>query len=146
MDASLAPGGLLVGQLVDEHQRPIPDAAVTVLSVGRPVAETRTDSHGAFAVKGLRGGVHQVAAAETLTTFRLWATGTAPPNAQESLRIVRGADAVRGQWGPPSFLGGVIEHTKVWATNPFIVGGVVATAIAVPVAIHNLDDDDWPSS
>jgi hypothetical protein len=32
------------------------------------------------------------------------------------------------------------------ATNPFLVGGIIATAVAVPVIIHNTGDDDPPHS
>jgi hypothetical protein len=54
-------------------------------------------------------------------------------------------DVVRGQWGPPpgnEFL----QRAKVWATNPFVVGGIIAAAVAIPVAIHNADNDGGPSS
>ena len=35
-----------------------------------------------------------------------------------------------------------MNTAKSWATNPWVVGGVIAAAIAVPVILHNTDDKD----
>lgn len=139
-DIALAPGGLLVGQVLDESMQPVRGAKIAIQAGGQTAASTVTDADGVFAVAGLRGGVHQVVAGESMENCRLWASGTAPPRAAAHLRFVPGqGNVVRGQWGPPS------ASWKAWATNPWViggVGGVVATAIAVPVVLHNIDDDD----
>lgn len=140
-DIALAPGGLLVGQVLDETMHPVRGTSIAIQVEGKTAASTVTDAHGVFAVAGLRGGVHQVATEDSMENYRFWAPGTAPPQAAANLRFVPGqASVVRGQWGPPSnsFAG----NAKAWATNPWIVGGVVATAIAVPVILNNVDDDD----
>jgi hypothetical protein len=132
---------LLVGQVLDKTMQPVPGTAIAIQVERKTAASTVTDANGVFAVAGLRGGVHQVATGDAVENFRFWAPGTAPPQAATNLRFVPGqAQVVRGQWGPPANSFG--NNAKAWATNPWIVGGVVATAIAVPVIIHNVDDDD----
>jgi hypothetical protein len=142
-DVALGPGGLLTGRVWDADRQPRSGFDVAILADGRTVATTRTDANGVYAVNGLRGGVHQVVTPETSQVLRLWADGTAPPRAAGSADIVCGEDIVRGQWGghTPYF-----HKAAMWATNPFLVGAIVATAVAVPVIIHNTDDDDAPHS
>jgi hypothetical protein len=136
-DIALAPGGLLVGQVLDEKMQPVSGAKIAIQSDGRTAASTVTDADGVFAVAGLRGGVHQVVTDKGSQNCRFWAPGTAPPRAVANLRFVPGQDhVVRGQWGPPS------SSWKDLATNPWVITGFVATAIAVPVVLHNIDDDD----
>ena len=137
-DVALGPDGLLTGQLLDEHLRPIADAAVTIQAKEQTIATTRTDANGAFAVAGLHGGMHQISTAETTRVYRLWSPGTAPPLAAPTAQIVSGPDVVRGQWGG----GGMLDQMKVLATNPFVVGGVIAAAVAIPVIINNTDDSN----
>ncbi|MEX0612738.1 MAG: hypothetical protein WD738_12600 [Pirellulales bacterium] len=142
-DVALGPGGLLVGQIVDESMQPMREAAVAIQVDGQTTAATTTDANGVFAVSGLRGGLHQIATGDAIENCRLWAPGTAPPRAESSLRFIPGrGDIVRGQWGPPPSYDSMMAHAKAWATNPWVIGGVVATAIAVPVLLHNLDDED----
>lgn len=141
-DVELAYGGLLIGRLSDTNGRPLPGAPVSLISAGKTLATTQTDGEGVFAVAKLRGGVHEIATAENVEVCRLWAHGTAPPGAPQSVEVVASGDLLRGQYGPPPG-NRFIKKAKIWATNPFIVGGVVAAAIAIPVA---LSDDDGPHS
>jgi hypothetical protein len=138
-DVALTQGGLLVGQIVDDKMKPMADKEVVVQVDGRTTATTTTDANGVFAVTGLRGGVHQVIVDNSTENARLWAPGTAPPQAASHMRFVPGrGDVVRGQWGPPP----AYNSMAAFATNPWVIAGVVATAIAVPIVLHNLDDDD----
>ena len=141
-DVELAYGGLLVGRTLDANGRPVAGSAVSILSNGRKLAATRTDADGVFAVAKLRGGVHEIATADSVQLCRLWANGTAPPRTPQSIDVVSGEDVVRGQWGPPPG-NRLLQKAKVWATNPLVIGGVVAAAIALPIA---LSDDDGPHS
>ncbi len=141
-DVELKYGGLLIGRLLDANGRPHPDAEVSVLTAGKTLATTRTDAEGVFAVSKLRGGVHEIQTAENVQVCRLWAHDTAPPGVAKSIDVVSGDDVVRGQYGPPPG-NRMLKKAKVWATNPFIVGGVVAAAVAIPVA---LSDNDGPHS
>lgn len=139
-DVELGQGGLLLGQVLDAEAQPLVDSQVTVMAGSQPVATAQTDDNGVFAVTGLRGGMHQLDAGESRQFCRLWSPGTAPPAAESALQMVAGGDTIRGQWGPPPG-NGFLQNAKVWATNPFVVGGIVAAAVAIPVAIHNSDDD-----
>jgi Carboxypeptidase regulatory-like domain len=142
-DVALGPGGLLTGRVLDERLRPLVDADVAIQSDGRTVASTHADASGVFAITGLRGGVHQVVTPEASQFVRLWADGTAPPRAARSAEIVCGRDVVRGQWGGHT---PYLHQAAMWATNPFLVGGVIAAAVAIPIIIHNTDNDHPPHS
>ena len=142
-DVELAYGGLLVGRFVDANGRPLAGANVSILTTsGNALASTRTDSDGVFAVARLRGGVHQITTADTVQLCRLWANGTAPPRSPQSVEVVAGSGVIRGQWGPPPG-NHLIKKFKVLATNPFVIGGIAAAAVAIPIA---LSDDDGPHS
>ena len=141
-DVELAEGGVLVGRLLDADGRPMTNAAVSLLVGDDLVAQTRSDADGIFAVASLRGGVHQIVTAEASQLCRLWAHGTAPPRAAQSIDVVTSSDVVRGQWGGPPHHP-FLRKAKHWATNPFVIGGVAAAAVAVPIA---LSDDDGPHS
>jgi hypothetical protein len=141
-DVELSNGGLLIGRLLDANGRPLTDADVSVATGGKQLATTRTDVEGVFAVSKLRGGVHEISTSDNVQVCRLWAPGTAPPRVPKSIDLISGPDAVRGQYGPPPG-NRMLREAKVWATNPWIVGGVVAAAVAIPVA---LSDNDGPHS
>jgi hypothetical protein len=130
VDVALRDGGVLVGQVVSPQGKGVADTQVTVRHLDKNLTTTKSGQEGYFAVKGLRGGVYQLVADEGQGVYRFWSPGTAPPNAQEGAVLVAGKPIVRGQ---PN--GGA--HWKTWLTNPLVIAGVVATAVAVPVAIHN---------
>jgi hypothetical protein len=127
-DVALRDGGVLVGQVVDPQGAAKVGSSVTISFDGQTIASTNTGSDGYFAVKGLRGGVHQVATTEGQGAYRLWAAGTAPPAAQEGVLVVAGNDLARGQ---QTGGGGL----KTFLSNPLVIAGIVATSVAVPVAV-----------
>ena len=127
-DVALGPGGYLSGQLMDSHGVPLAKVLVSLQDdQGREVASVTTDEQGRFAVQGVRGGVHQLVTPQGRWFYRLWTPETAPPSAQQGALMVTGDETVRGA-APHSGL-------KFWYTNPLVIGGLVATAIAVPVAL-----------
>jgi hypothetical protein len=134
-DVALQEGGVLVGQVVDPQGAVKANVPVSVSQEGQVVVETKSGADGYFAVKGLRGGVHQVAAAEGQGVYRLWVAGTAPPAAQEGILVVSGSDVTRGQAGGGGGL-------KTFLANPLVIAAIVATAVAVPLAIHNSHSSD----
>ena len=130
----------------------VPLAKVPVLLQGRDfqgrdreIAQAMTDANGNFAVRGLRGGVSQLAAGGSQEIFRLWKPGTAPPLAREGVLLVVDRRTVRGQCGGPQCgvptscgpSPGLCKGMSHWLANPWVVTGIVATSVAVPVAIHN---------
>jgi hypothetical protein len=142
-DVALGPGGLLTGQLLDANLRPAPDVSVAIQCDEQTIATTHSDANGVFAVAGLRGGIHRITTPEASQVYRFWATGTAPPRAATSAQVVSGTEIVRGQWGGHT---PYLHQAAMMATNPFLVAAVVATAVAIPVVIHNVNNDHPPNS
>jgi hypothetical protein len=134
VDVALMDGGVLVGQVVDSQGSGIENAPVLLRHEGKSLATPRTGSQGYFALKDLRPGVYQLASAKSEGAYRLWAPGTAPPTAQKGALLVANDGVARGQLGQ----GGL----KVLLANPWVAAAIVATAVAVPVAIHNSNRHD----
>lgn len=126
IDIELRKGGLLLGQVVEADGKPVAETTVSLRRLGSEVATTVTDRSGYFFVKGLRGGSYEITTDRTRGIYRLWAPNTSPPGAQRGALIVVGGRQVRGQQGPIWY----------WLGNPWVIAGVVAAAVAVPVAIH----------
>jgi hypothetical protein len=123
-DVALNDGGILYGQVVDLRGAAVTGVPVSVKAQDRDVAAATTNTEGRFAVSGLRGGVYHVAAADGHGVYRLWSPGTAPPSAQNNA-IVYTQD---------------VEHrstVKMFFSNPVVIAALVATAIAVPLALSN---------
>jgi len=154
IDVALADGGLLIGQVVDPQGSALPKVPVSLRNGNRQIAAAETDANGQFAVRGIPGGVYQAVAAGGHATFRLWAPGTAPPSSRRSLLLIAGQRAVRGQCSEPGCgeCGECDEppceprcgRLAFLLANPWVVAGIVATAVAVPVAIHNSDRPSSP--
>ena len=96
-DVALGPGGLFRGQLVDRQGSGLSGATVTVSRRGREVASGITDDDGNFAITKLRGGVYQVQTGQVTGIYRLWASRSAPPSAQQSVLLVTDPFVARGQ-------------------------------------------------
>jgi len=151
-DVALRPGGVLVGQVTDQQGAVRAGTPVSIWQNEREVVTTATDANGIFAAQGLRGGQYQVLTPQGQALYRLWAPETAPPAATDSVVVVTGQDLVRGQWAPtvgtPSWAAGYGGRWLDWVrSHPYITAGVVAAAIAAPIAVAATDDDDdGPSS
>ncbi|MBN2022403.1 MAG: carboxypeptidase regulatory-like domain-containing protein [Pirellulales bacterium] len=127
IDVGLHKGGVLLGQVVDAQGVPQAKVPVTLLDKDRPLVRTATDASGYFVVAKVPSGTYRVVADQTQGIYRLWAPETAPPAAQQGALLVIGHGPVRAQQGPIAY----------WLGNPWVIAGLVATAVAVPVAIHN---------
>jgi len=141
-DVALRDGGHLTGQVLDAAGTPVVETAVALVDRGRVLASTQTGTDGRFAIAGVKAGVCEVATTEGVTVCRLWAPQTAPPSAQKDALVIHGDKVVRGGDGcntcPPG--GGVGQGGVIrFLSNPWVLGGIVAAAIAIPLA---LDDDD----
>ncbi len=141
-DVALRPGGVLVGQVIDPQGAVQPGSVVSIQHHGQEVVRTTTDTNGIFAAQGLRGGQYNLVTQDGQSFCRLWAADTAPPAASDSAVVVTDQDVVRGQWGATQ--GGLwLDWVR---SHPYITAGVVAAAIATPIAIAASDDDDGPNS
>ena len=129
IDVALHEGGVLVGQIVDEQGASASGSLGSIQQNGQHLAQTITDTDGRFVVRGLQGGVYQIATAQGGGLYRFWAPNPAPPSAQPGVLVVNGKGVVRGAFG-----GCLLS----WLSNPWVIAGLVAAAIAIPLA---LDDD-----
>ena len=137
-------GNVLLGRVLDQQGALQAGLPVALYGSGQKLAEAKTDGKGFFAFSNLRGGVYQVTAGEeSVTAFRAWTPGTAPPAAQPGALVVTGQDLVRGQHYP-------IRHglgrLQFWLSHPCVIAGIIATAVIIPVAINNCDKDKEPGS
>lgn len=141
IDVELQSEGLLIGQLVAANGAPSEGTVVTLrLSDGRE-AVAKTNADGGFAFRGVRG-VAQLKSEKAAVVVRGWAQGSAPPSATPALLMVEGDAVARGQHYAGGGTQQMVTRGKSLLANPLFVAGVVGTAIAVPVAIANSDDDD----
>jgi hypothetical protein len=127
MDVALNDEGTLQGQVVDLQNRGQSGIPLVFRSQNRDVVQTVSADNGQFAVKNLNGGVYNISTANGDNTFRFWAPRTAPPNAANRAIVY-----VQNPGGPVA--GGGI---KAVLGHPLILPAVIATAIAVPVAISS---------
>ena len=141
IDIQLQHQGTLQGHVVDSQGRPV-DTHVAILKNGNLVSRTTTDQRGAFSITGLRGGVFQIKTQRGVGVYRLWTPNTAPPMARASLMLVDGP-VVRGQLlgGASGAGGGLLGNAALSPaiTTPAMVAGMIATAVAVPVATDSLN-------
>ena len=78
-DIALQKGGVLVGRLTDKEGN-LRDKQKIILRLDQEVvAEVTTGKNGQFQVKGLQGGIYEVASEHGAGSFRAWADDTAPP-------------------------------------------------------------------
>ncbi|MCX7427886.1 MAG: carboxypeptidase-like regulatory domain-containing protein [Planctomycetia bacterium] len=138
IDVGLHEGGLLFGQVVDAQGRPQAQLPVSLVQQDRVVTTATTDKSGYFLMPKVPAGTYRVVAAKTQGVYRLWAPKTAPPAAQPGAMLVVGQGPVRAQQGPVGY----------WLGQPWVIAGLIAAAIAIPVIIHNnqADKDSTPAS
>jgi len=127
VDVELSDGGLLSGQVIESAGMPPAGTRVSVRQMGLEVAATETDRTGNFQVRGLRAGPCEIVAGRAYGTFRLWAPDTAPPLARRSALVLATEGPIRANEGPIGY----------WLGKPWVIAGIVAVAVGVPVAIHN---------
>ncbi|MEE2780660.1 MAG: hypothetical protein VX431_00525 [Planctomycetota bacterium] len=98
-DIALQKGGVLVGRLTDKEGN-LRDKQKIILRLDQEVvAEVTTGKNGQFQVKGLQGGIYEVASEHGAGSFRAWADDTAPPSAKQFVVLIENDDVVRGQFG-----------------------------------------------
>jgi hypothetical protein len=131
-DVALDAGGRLRGQVVNVQGVPAAGATVWLRQAGLEPAETHTDALGRFSFGRLSGGLYQVLVGRQSRLVRVWAAGTAPPVAQDAALVVVGGDLARGQMPLEDF----------FASDAVVVTGLVAAAIALPIALHNSKDEE----
>ena len=134
-DVALQEGGTLLGQVVDRQGSPLVKVPVSLRSAAGELARVQTNSNGHFRFSGLRNGVYEVATPVGANVYRVWSHRAAPPAAQPQALVVVGNEVLRGQSGS--------RLMRTLRENPLIPIGLVAAAIAIPLAVV---DDDGPRS
>ncbi len=170
LDVALTSGGTLSGQVVDAQGKLIEGAVVAVRFQNRVVAKTTTDAEGRYAVRGLRGGIHQIETTQGRVAARFWTPETAPPAARPSALIVSDTNVIRAQCGEGcgSGDGRIVHRHGGWVQghsyrqggsclqqnndpccNPgptvdhgMLVTGLVIAGVVTAIAIAADDDDD----
>lgn len=141
VDVELQANGLLVGQLVDSQGRAL-SAAEIQLTSNQKKWNVLTDQQGRFQLEGMSGATYTVQSGQQVQLMRAWAPGTAPPSSAKGLLFVQNSDVILAQNCASPVCGSAVSKAKHPLANPWIIGGLVAAAVAIPVAIHNADDDD----
>ncbi len=151
-DVALVGAGDLMGQLIDAQGVPKAGMNVNLLLEQRLLGTATTDSQGNFAFRGVRGGVYQLATANNASVYRLWAPGTEPKGTSAKAQLIMGDTVVRGQcangycYEYQQCCRPGVGRAKFLLANPWVVSGIVATAVAIPVGIHNADNGSTPAS
>jgi hypothetical protein len=131
VDVALGRNGLLIGRVLNRRGQGVGGTSVTVVEGTTAVSQVTTDRAGHFHVAGLASGVHQLVTPNGHQICRLWRAEAAPPSAQPSVQFVIDDKVVAGQYSP----------LKCWLANPWVMGGIIAVAVAVPVAVYNNRQD-----
>jgi len=127
VDVALDEAGSLRGQVVDPQGKPVVGAGLSIHQLDRRIAATVSDQSGHFLVTGLRGGMYRIVAGEATGAYRFWAPDTAPPSARAEVLLVVDKQQVLGQ----------CRRLPQWLCNPWVVGGIVMAAVAIPIVVHN---------
>lgn len=140
-DIALQKGGVLVGRLTGKKGKLRAQQKIVIRQNGQLVEEITTGKNGQFKVKGLRGGIYEIASEHGVGGFRAWTVGTAPPSAKQFAVLIDSNEVVRGQWGwvpaPPTL-------PTIPAPN-FTVGewlGITAGVAGLAVGTIALIDSD----
>ena len=150
-DIALGNGGMFSGQLVDAQSVAKAGEKVMLLYESRPLITVATDERGNFRFPGLRGGMYQLVAAGSVENYRLWTPGTAPKGVPSRALVVCGDPIIRGaqpgyRYGYQQGLVPSLPPARFLLGNPWVVMGITATAVGVPVGIAAAEEDRPPAS
>lgn len=89
-----------------------------------------TDAAGQFVLPGVTAGIQRLTAEDAVLNCRIWTHAAAPPAAMDHVTLIADQTIVRGQ-----------QPFSAIFTNPLFIGLVIAAAVAIPIAVHNSQDD-----
>ena len=148
-DIAMTPKGQVMGTVTDAQGQPMAGKVVEFRATNGRTWRATSGKEGNFLISGLPGSVYQVVTGDSVRICRLWTAGTAPPSANSALLIVGDRAAVRGQpsrqgiGGPQQGLGNGLFGGAVTRgfSSPWVVGGILAAGLAVPIALATDRDD-----
>ena len=129
-DIALQRGGILVGRVIGNKGEPGDKQTIIIRQNNKLVAEVATGKNGQFMVKGLQGGIYEIASEQGSGNFRAWAADTAPPSAKQFALLIDSDDVVRGQWGWAPYPGSNLSIGQ-WIGISVGVAGLVVGTIAL---------------
>ena len=134
-DVALGPDGLLHGQIIDaapgNEENPV---EIILYQNQQLVAQVACDAKGRFCSEPIPTGMYTVVVSNHLgigpsVMVRIWAHGTAPPSAVESMVLSRAEYPIyRGQFDWPSI-------RSVLFRNHWVTAAAIGAAIAIPIAV-----------
>lgn len=145
VDVVLTSDGVLHGYVVNGAGVPMGNVQVTLTSPTGDVVSAESDEKGRFGFRGLQGAGYQLETEHGVVMCRAWTAKAAPPKSAATLLLVHDAELARGQWSAPPGVNSGVSRLKRAMTNPFFVATIVGAAVAIPVAIHNANQDDSSS-
>ena len=129
-DIALQRGGILVGRVIGKKGELGDKQTIVIRQNNKLVAEVATGKNGQFMVKGLQGGIYEIASEQGSGNFRAWAANTAPPSAKQFALLIDSDDVVRGQWGWAPYPGSNLSIGQ-WIGISVGVAGLVVGTIAL---------------
>jgi hypothetical protein len=118
---------------VDARGAPLDGAVVVLHQGGTERGRTVANDEGFFSFTNLRGGTYEIESAGSRAAHRLWAEGTAPPQAVAGvLHVGANEPVVRGQMYGPD----IVTSTMLVAS----VGSLVVSSISL-AKISDIEDD-----
>jgi hypothetical protein len=146
VDVTLVAGGVLQGYVVDAQGVPAAEVEVQLTAPNGQFVVATSDAKGRFGYRGLEGGAYQLETEYGLVNCRVWTAQAAPPRSAATLLVVHDEQVARGQRPAPPQLNGFVSRMKRVMTDPLAVALIVGAAVAIPVGVHNANQDDNPSS
>ncbi|QDS95988.1 hypothetical protein FF011L_47920 [Roseimaritima multifibrata] len=122
---------VLQGALVDANGQAIAEATVVLSRMDEVIDQQVTDAEGRYAFENVQAGHYQVRSAAGMELVRTWEADSAPNGAKQGIIQTVDRDMARGRFG----------HYGLSTCQKILIGGVIAAAIAIPIAVSNDDDD-----
>jgi len=126
-DIKLDAAGYLHGMVVDLQGTPVANAMVVVSRGKRDLANVSTDRLGRFSAGPLGRGTYLMKSGGQTRAVRAWTPEMAPPSARQLALLITDSEVILGQMPLEDF----------FASDMFVITGLVAAMIAIPIAVHN---------
>lgn len=130
VDVALTARAELRGEIRGSEAQPRPHASVELWRADQKVRVARSDAAGRFRFGDVAGGVYQLRSGDSVVVCRVWTASVAPPRAAGELLLVARNTTVRGQQ----------PLNEVFCFNPFVMGTIISSAVAIPIAVHDSGD------
>jgi hypothetical protein len=127
-DVQLDKNGLLNGQLINIAGEPVANTTIEIRHRNQRLDVAITNEDGEFRLRVNKTGAYLITVSGMQITCRCWTATAAPPAATDDLVLMSPEKTVRGQRPFADII-----------TNPLFVGAVIATAVAIPIAVSTSD-------